>query len=286
MPLIPITAYRNNAKFPTPPRKTFDTLSFPNDLVARDRGFFTEIEFANYTTGIQGAGGLGGNRGPRGNALLPSGNGIRLPLPKKINDATTLSWNEISATQQAASLVGNVPRAAEISTAISIGGPIIGAALNPFQFMQFKQPNFKEFTFSWTLAPHTPQESETLNNIINACRKSSLPTNMGGLYLKYPDIVRIRMLPDEMGMQFKNCAIISVQVDFTGAGNPSFFRGTNRPTVINLTLQLKEIQLWDQTDYTGEIITTGQAGRNIAAAFVAAGPIIGNAIRNSTGGLG
>jgi len=109
---------------------------------------------------------------------------------------------------------------------------------------------------------------------------------MGGLYLKYPDIVRIRMLPDEMGMQFKNCAIISVQVDFTGAGNPSFFRGTNRPTVINLTLQLKEIQLWDQTDYTGEIITTGQAGRNIAAAFVAAGPIIGNAIRNSTGGLG
>jgi hypothetical protein len=94
------------------------------------------------------------------------------------------------------------------------------------------------------------------------------------------------MLPDEMGMHFKNCAIISVQVDFTGAGAPSFFRGTNRPTVVNLTLQLKEIQLWDQTDYTGQTIGTADTARGIGAALGAGQRIIRDAIVNSFPGLG
>ena len=46
-------------------------------------------------------------------------------------------------------------------------GAMGGYALNPFQFMSFKQPNYKEFSFNWTLTPNSPQESETLKKIIN-----------------------------------------------------------------------------------------------------------------------
>ena len=51
-------------------------------------------------------------------------------------------------------------------------------------------------------------------------------------------------------MKFRPCAVNGVSVDYTGAGVPSFFKN-GAPTVINLTLQLTEIQLWDQTNYTG-----------------------------------
>jgi len=40
-----------------------------------------------------------------------------------------------------------------------------------------------------------------------------------------------------------------VQVDYNGSGTPSFFK-SGAPTIINLTLQLKEIQLWTSEEIT------------------------------------
>jgi len=268
MALIPLSYYRDNSRFPTPPSTRISIDTFPNDLIQSNRGFYTELSFLKYSTGglfgglgIQGIGG-------RGRPLTVSG-GVKLPLPKKINDAQTLSWQEVSALSTGVALASagagaaggaiGGPLGAAVGVAVTQGAAriassgitsaVTGYAINPFQFMSFKQPNYKEFSFTWTLAPNTPQESRTLQNIITQFKQRSLPTNRG-LFLEYPDILSIRMFPEDgMNMRFKNCAIISVQVDYTGAGNPSFFRDTNAPTVVNLTLMLKEIQLWDQADY-------------------------------------
>lgn len=115
--------------------------------------------------------------------------------------------------------------------------------------MMFKRPNFKEHTLQWTLAPNTQEESETLKRIINQCKRAALPS--GGrtdLMMQYPDMCTVSFTPDNYLYKIKPCAIISVQVDYTGAGGPSFFK-SGAPTVVNLTLQLKEIELWSKDNY-------------------------------------
>jgi hypothetical protein len=68
--------------------------------------------------------------------------------------------------------------------------------------------------------------------------------------MKYPQIAQVVLKAaggDRYLYKFKPCAIISVQVEHTAAGMPSFFN-SGAPTVVNLTLQLKEIQLWKSED--------------------------------------
>ena len=276
MALIPLSYYRDNSRFPTPPSTRISIDTFPNDLIQSNRGYYTELTFMKYTNGFTGGLSIQGIGG-RGKPMTASG-GVKLPLPKKINDAQTLSWAEVSSLETAVGLASKVAGVAGGLAGLAIGrnpisalvgaygassvvntaaqaaanpavSAVSGYAINPFQFMTFKQPNYKEFSFTWSLAPNNPQESRTLQNIITQFKQRSLPTNQG-LYLEYPDILSIRMFPENgLGMRFKNCAILSVQVDYTGAGTPSFFRDTQAPTVVNLTLMLKEIQLWDQADY-------------------------------------
>lgn len=146
--------------------------------------------------------------------------------------------------QAASQLAGGIQMAGTFSNIPGIGGK----AINPFQFMMFKRPNFKEHTLQWTLAPNTPEESETLKRIINTCKKAALPNGSMNLLMEYPDLCNVSFTPDDYLFKLKPCAIISVQVDYTGAAGPSFFK-TGAPTVVNLTLQLKEIELWSKDNY-------------------------------------
>ena len=57
----------------------------------------------------------------------------------------------------------------------------------------------------------------------------------------------ISFKPSGYLFKLKPCAIIAVQVDYTGAGQPSFFK-SGAPTIVNLTLQLKEYQLQSAQD--------------------------------------
>lgn len=80
-------------------------------------------------------------------------------------------------------------------------------------------------------------------------KKAALPS--AGMFWglqKYPKMAMVQFRPNNYLYVIKPCAIISVQVDYTGAGGPSFFK-SGAPTIVNLTLQLKELQLWSQENY-------------------------------------
>lgn len=247
--------------FPTKPPKTNNSFAFPNDLQASGRDFAMSIAFSKYTSDT--------NTGTI--KSVPSGS-ILLPLPKRINDVQTISWEDISATSAGYSLASAAGKLASslsegissiitstisgsLVDAISAGSPIAshyaGQVINPMLWMLFKQPNFKEFTFQWTLAPNNAQESQTLIYIINLLKKNSLPSlSQNALVMNYPNIANIFMLPSsDFTFEFKPCAITSVQVDYTAGGQPSFFKGTNAPTIVNLTISVKEIELWTQEDF-------------------------------------
>jgi len=253
------TTRRSN--FPTRPARITDTNSFPEDLFSDGKNLGMRIQFVSYQTVARFGAGLD-FFGVSSVVHTPTG-GMSLPIPKKINDSQILSWKEESATQLvagaaaqgAAALIGRAagPAASVVSQtllgSITVAGAALGAQVNPFLFMAFQQPNFKEFSFSWTFAPKNERESQILRNMINQFKNQSLPEN-SGLLLDYPNLALIKFLPDDIfgNLKFKPCAVTSVSVDYTGAG-PSFFkngtgRSTGAPTVVNLTVNFKEIQVW------------------------------------------
>lgn len=232
-----------NRNFPMPPSRSWSgSMTFPADLIQNNRNFYTEISFVNY--------GLGGSVGGFGGA-------IRLPIPRKLNDAEVILWEEwsmLDKAQQAAQLSN---KASTLVGGLQVAqGPVstyFGQQVNPFQFMMFRRPNFKEHVFQWQLAPNNEQESNILKNIIRQCKMAALPTPNGKFLMTYPKLARVRFQPNDHLYTIKPCAIISVQVDYNGAGQPSFFRTTGAPTVVNLTLQLKEITLQDTQNYDSDM---------------------------------
>jgi hypothetical protein len=236
--------------FPQPPgRSQRKNDSFPNDLEQNNRRFFTKLTFSKYNYSFAGGAGA-----------IVLGDSVTLPFPRKLNDNEIINWEEWSGAAAAGSALQTigqfVPGASMAGSAISslaagvdMMGTFTGQSVNPFQFMMFKRPNFKEHTLQWTLAPNTKEESETLKRIINTCKKAALPS--GGrtsIMMDYPDLCNVSFTPDNYLYKLKPCAIISVHVDYTGAGGPSFFN-SGAPTVVNLTLQLKEIELWSKDNY-------------------------------------
>lgn len=263
------------SQFPAPPQTKLNNFAFPNDLVQNNRNFYMQIQFVEYSFGYAYS-----------DAVFTPVGGVVLPIPAQLNDQTVMTWEAVSLTEKAASMaqsaggtlgaiVGGIAGAIKRSPALAffgsqlgsqIGnfvggavggitsgvnntGPLTGYAVNPFLFMMFKSPNFKEFTFTWRLAPNTEQESKTLANIISYFKFHMLPTKAGPL-LKYPSLAICRLFPDDtFTFRMRPCAVLAVNVNFTGGGQPSFFKVNGAPTVVELTVQLKEISLWDKSSY-------------------------------------
>lgn len=229
--------------FPTPPSRTGGSFTFPGDLTVGERKFYTGIRFVEYTppSGVPGILGGGG--------VIPAGaSDIKLPMPKKLNDNEFVIWNEMSFWDIAGALSTATFNAAG---AVAGGlGVIRGEAVNPYRALQFVRPHFKDHTLTWTLAPHNQQDSNTLRDIIKECKRAALPPSYDGVIIKYPKLAIIELTAgsgSDYLYRFKPCVILSVQVDYTGGGMPSFMRSGSSslgaPSIVNLTLQLKEYEL-------------------------------------------
>ena len=270
--------------FPAPlPAKFQDGLSYPLNLTADNRNYFTRIRFIKY----QPAYGVGYVKSIADKLLLASnvpadyldptkdspythisnmgssiGNHISLPIPKKVNEMNMMNWSEISLTGTllgaARSIAGNIggqngAAAASIaSTAFQLGSSFAGVQLNPFILQYFQRPSFREFSFSWTLAPRNRKESEQINNIINQIKAAQAPRMAAaGFLMEYPDLAIVEFHPqDDFQIRLKECVIVGVNVDYTPAG-PSYIGGTAAPTMVNLTVHLKETKLWWSHEWGG-----------------------------------
>jgi hypothetical protein len=181
------------------------------------------------------------------------GGQYKLPLPRQLSDIESIVWGENDALQTGMDIINfigggrgsNLMNAA--GSAKDAASAASGLQVNPFYFMVYKRPAYKEFRFSWTLAPSNQQESQTLKKIITEMKKAALPSSGPAFGLmKYPKIAMISFEPSQYLFKLKPCAIQSVQVEYAPAG-PSFFK-SGAPTMVNLGLSLKEIQLWKSED--------------------------------------
>lgn len=262
--------------------------AFPSNLVTDRRNFYTELQFVSYSAPFSGTGNIIGdvlgvagqfigdvgiNLGESLQTGLTLGQAenrsrsidgsiMRLPIPRKLNDNHVLSWNEQSFTDMITNFaIGTAEATGAISyrsgaaarqlyrAATGPASAFTGATLNPYLFLYFDRPAFRRFSFTWTLAARNSSESDKIRKIVNNLKKGSSP-DVNALTMGYPDLLRIKIMPNDVfGMLIiKDCVVESVSVDHTPAG-PSFFEGSGAPTLVNLTLNLKETKLWSNQDY-------------------------------------
>lgn len=170
-----------------------------------------------------------------------------------------------SATGGAA-LGALVGEGTNISTSIEAGA---GAISNPKQALHFQGVDLKRHNFSWTMAPTTQNESDTIMNITNLVRRNSLPsyTDVGPLkraILNYPSTVDIYFFGIEQAyfMYYKTCMIDGLDFDYTSQGM-SVLRG-GKPAVVTMRMSLKEMDIHTAEDYGG----ASGAGISVSAATI------------------
>lgn len=240
---------------PLPPNTSSASLMFPEDI--GNIGFYMTFLFSQYQR--QSA------FGPATPMSATSG-GIALPMPDTINDTPTVLWDSASLTDKVLSTAGSIAdtvplinkfKSSRVGSAVSdvvgleynILSAERGQIVNPFLIMLFKSPQYKKFSFSWTLTPRTASESDSLHNIVKQFRTNMLPdvSKTSSLLMDYPYIVKPAFQPKQYMFDFKWCAVEAINVDYTGLGMPAFTT-TSAPAAIKLQIDLKEIDLWMRSD--------------------------------------
>lgn len=241
-------------------------IQFPTDL----SDAYINMRFSKYE-----------RRSIRNQPFLSSRVGIKLPLPSRLVDAQSLDYSPESlgpAYGAAAETVANAGNATlntlpeQILQGITTGAAgagaaaaqsvlppralgaissVSGLAINPFQTMLFKSPNFKSHSFSWKLVPKNEDESNIIETIIRLFKYHSLPSvsQAGGVFFGFPDILELQLFPkDQYLYKFKPCVVDNVSVNYAPQG-PSLYRGSRAPTAVELSISLKEIEIWTKADY-------------------------------------
>jgi hypothetical protein len=202
-----------------------------------------------------------------GNALEQGS--IRLPIPNNLSDTYTVTYGEEAAgtalgggasalggfiggasfldsmkEATASVAVDNVKKAlgAPLGTAV---GASLGVAANPFMTVLFKNPNYKEYSFSWRLYPRNAQESGMITNIVQQVRYNMLPSarsGSGGSLLDYPSLVRCSITAKGQELYpFKYGVIKNATFNYAPDGTPSFHTdGT--PSAVDLKIDIQEVE--------------------------------------------
>ena len=262
-------------------------LMFPSDLVppGNFRNYNLQMQFVQYSKRSQ----------QNSKAVtITDNNGIFLPIPNQLKDDKTVTYDTpelglgygIAVNQLAANpittgtlkedVINTALNAAAATAGVGAQGlqtvagaqgsaaasTLTGAAFNPFQTFLFKTPNFRIHNFSWKLVPKNLKESQDIRDIIKYLYKNMLPDiDAGAAIFKYPSIVNVQLNPvTDYLYQFKPCVLTSVSANYAPQSTPAFYRGSSAPAAVDLSIELKEIELWTRADYTQSAGTNSNLG--------------------------
>lgn len=194
------------------------------------------------------------------NALTTYGGDAASKVGSQVTDLVKNMYNEgdwkgglaTAATLSAASQLGMVGGlgAGVLAAQYAQGyGYANGIAYNPRMAVLFDNVNFREFDFSYRLIARNPTESEQITNIVRAFQYHMAPSYLSGLTTKsafqYPNEFQIEFAETIRPhlFEFKPCVLTNVNVTYNQENGPSFFKGTEAPVVVDLTLHFKETKI-------------------------------------------
>lgn len=135
------------------------------------------------------------------------------------------------------------------------GGQAAGVSSNPNLSLSFQGVALREHNFSWRLIAKTAEESQEIFSIIETLKLCALPRQVYGasLTFSYPCVAILTFRPENLiKMSTMGCFIDSITVSYDGDGVPAFFRGDNRPVIVDLTIKFRERAVLTASDYDDE----------------------------------
>jgi len=241
-----ISANTKGSTFSRPQKrlKTAIALHVPNQLSVRYGAGWSEEETMGLQAIIQGG-------EAAGRAMVEAGKA----LTSKGAASDQASANAKGEVKSISSIIANValskgPNAGAMSA-------MSGLAPNPMKEQVFKGVDFRTFTMEYQFAPRNINESNNVNNIIQAFKYHMHPeykdaNNFLFLYPSEFDIEYFHAGQENMNIhRHTSCVLTEMNVNYTPNGNFSTFI-EGRPSQINVSLTFKEL-----TVLTKELIAQG-----------------------------
>ncbi len=128
-----------------------------------------------------------------------------------------------------------------------------GNIVNPHVTAVFRGVAPRDHTLSWRFTPRSEAESRTVRSIINYVRERMHPEKKNEFLLNFPDEVYVGFFADDKPFLYPifKCVVTGIDTNLTSDGTNAFFRGSDEPVVIDMTLNLKEVETLTREDFTG-----------------------------------
>ena len=152
-------------------------------------------------------------------------------------------------------------------------GRSTGQILNSNLELLFQGLTLRTFPFNITFSPRSRDESDRVKLIIRRFKQSMAAKTgrtdyavNGGIFLKAPDIFRLKYLSNGRTHPFLNsfkpCALTNMSVNYTGAGTYATY-GDGTPVNIKLSLTFKEINPIYAEDYDEDNLFGNDSGKGV-----------------------
>lgn len=131
-------------------------------------------------------------------------------------------------------------------------GQGLGVASNPNLSLSFMGVNLREHIFSWRLIAKSDNETRAIFNIVETLRRYALPQMIMGASLTfgYPCVALISFTPEKLiAMSKLGCFIDSVSATYDGDGHPAFYKGTDKPVIVDLSIRFRERGVLTSEDF-------------------------------------
>lgn len=231
--LSPQEAYRKHRQDQPSAAKWF---TFPPDLPKHHM----ILAARDYPTGASGA--LTGALGASSIQL-----GFVLPVPQmKLVDRYQVGYDDNYGYLEGLGKFTN-------STAGRFIQGVTGLGLNKYKTVLMEAPVLKRHEFIWKLAPKTPQEADTIRNIVNNLKIAMAPTlltNVTSLILRFPYIFDIMFNENADKLYtFKPSVIESLDVDYAGGNPQPAFYQDGYPESVVINMNLIEVEFWIREEF-------------------------------------
>ena len=170
---------------------------------------------------------------------------------QEIRDVASLGAS--AATQSAAAIIGGALGGAPGAVVSGVGSTSAGAAVealrakrqqnivNPQEFMLFKAPGVRQFSFTFNMIPKSSRESDETIDIISYFRERMYPTlGANDLMYNFPEVFTIKFRNVDGIPKIAESALTNASTQFN-PNSMSYFKRGNRPVEIGLTLSFQEL---------------------------------------------
>ena len=117
---------------------------------------------------------------------------------------------------------------------------LLGKAINPNDYMQFKSINLRQFSLNFKFLPDSISESIQVEKIIKQFRSSMYPIKHSNITMTVPNMLDIKFHNVAGMVKMPEVALTNVNITYN-PNSASFFKKSGQPVEISMDIQLQEI---------------------------------------------